>query len=99
VRNCAYTALYLTYSKQEQSVGAVPGNAMRNACAASLRCITPNTKDTEMIAWSNDKLKKEIAKGAKRQWEHLPQLEAELARRERGAAPLEKVLAPKLVQP
>lgn len=52
-----------------------------------------------MITWSNDKLKKEIAKGAKRKWQHLPQLEAELARRERNGAPPEKVLAPKLVQP
>lgn len=72
---------------------------MRNACAASLRPITPDHKDTDMITWSNDKLKKEIAKGAKRNWQHLPQLQAELARRERGGGPPEKVLAPKLPQP
>lgn len=48
-----------------------------------------------MISWNTDKLKKEIAKGEKRKWQHLPQLQAELARRESGGAQ-EKVLAPKL---
>lgn len=49
-----------------------------------------------MITWSNDKLKKEIAKGQTRKWLHLPQLEAELARRNADAAPAEKVIAAKL---
>ena len=49
-----------------------------------------------MITWSTDKLKKEIAKGEKRKWQHLPQLTAELARREAGSPAPEKVLAPKL---
>jgi hypothetical protein len=49
-----------------------------------------------MITWSTDKLKKEIAKGEKHKWQHLPQLQAELARRESGGAAQEKVLAPKL---
>lgn len=49
-----------------------------------------------MITWSTDKLKKEIAKGEKRKWCHLPQLQAELARREAAATPAEKVLAAKL---
>ncbi|MBL8515430.1 MAG: hypothetical protein JNM76_00560 [Betaproteobacteria bacterium] len=52
-----------------------------------------------MITWSTDKLNKEIAKGLKRKWRHLPHLQAELARREAAAAPAEKVLAPKLVTP
>lgn len=52
-----------------------------------------------MITWSTDKLKKEIAKGEKRKWQHLPQLQAELARRDAGVGVQEKVLAPKLKQP
>jgi hypothetical protein len=52
--------------------------------------------ETDMITWSNDKLKKEIAKGRMRKWVHLPQLEAELARRDADAAPSEKVIAAKL---
>ncbi|MDX2220792.1 MAG: hypothetical protein SF172_17360 [Burkholderiales bacterium] len=52
-----------------------------------------------MITWSTDKLKKEIAKGEKRKWQHLPQLKAELGRREPGASAQEKVLAPKLKSP
>lgn len=51
-----------------------------------------------MITWSTDKLKKEIAKGEKRAWKHLPQLQAELARRESSGSP-EKVLVPQLKSP
>lgn len=49
-----------------------------------------------MITWNNDKLKKEIEKGHKRKWVHLPLLEAELARRDAVGAPQEKILAAKL---
>ena len=53
-----------------------------------------------MITWSNDKLKKEIEKGHKRKWLHLPLLEAELARRDVAHAaamsPTEKTMTAKL---
>lgn len=52
-----------------------------------------------MITWSTDKLKKEIAKGEKRKWQHLPQLQAELDRRDPDGGVQEKVLAPKLKSP
>ncbi len=56
--------------------------------------------EIDMITWSTDKLKKEIEKGHKRKWLHLPALEAELARRDvahaASATPMEKTMTAKL---